>query len=92
MYGCDPVLNALPVCEKNHPKNHGVVPAVGKLIEVVQLDRGGEIMGPLSMQDMKGGFFLIASFLLLAMICAIAALGTVMRPQRWCERETRLHV
>lgn len=53
---------------------------------------GGEMMGPLSMQDMKGGFFLIASFVLLATICAIAALGTLMRPQRWCERETRLHV
>ncbi len=49
-------------------------------------------MGLLSVHDMKGGFFLIASFLLLATICAIAALGTLMRPQRWCERETRLHV
>jgi len=49
-------------------------------------------MGPLSMHDMKGGFFLIACFLLLATICAVAALGTLMRPQRWCERETRLHV
>ena len=26
---------------KNHPKNHGVVAAVGKLIEVVQLAHGG---------------------------------------------------
>ncbi len=49
-------------------------------------------MGPLSVHDMKGGFFLIASFVLLATICAIAALGTLRRPQRWCERETRLHV
>jgi len=49
-------------------------------------------MVPLSMHDLKGGFFLIASFGLLAMICAIAALGTIMRPQRWCERQTRLVV
>lgn len=49
-------------------------------------------MGPLSVHEMKGAFFLLASFALLATICAIAALGTVMRPQRWCERETRLHV
>ncbi|WHZ13449.1 MAG: hypothetical protein OJF52_000281 [Nitrospira sp.] len=49
-------------------------------------------MGPFSLHDMKGGFFLIASFLLLATICAVAALSTLMRPQRWCERETRLHV
>ena len=49
-------------------------------------------MGPLSVHDMKGGFFLLASFLLLATICTIAALGTLMRPQRWCERETRLHL
>ncbi len=49
-------------------------------------------MGPLSAHDMKSGFFLFASFLLLATICAIAALGTLMRPQRWSERETRLHV
>ena len=49
-------------------------------------------MGPLSLHDLKGGFFLIASFGLLAVICAIAALGTIMRPQRWCERQTRLVV
>lgn len=49
-------------------------------------------MGPLSAHEMKGAFFLLASFVLLATICAIAALGTLMRPQRWCERETRLHV
>lgn len=49
-------------------------------------------MVPLSMHDLKGGFFLIASFGLLAMICAVAALGTIMRPQRWCERQTRLVV
>jgi hypothetical protein len=49
-------------------------------------------MVPLSMHDLKGGFFLFASFVMLALICAIAALGTVMRPQRWCERTTRLPV
>ena len=49
-------------------------------------------MVPLSMHDLKGGFFLLASFVMLALICAIAALGTVMRPQRWCERQTRLSI
>ena len=41
MYGCDPVHNARLACEKNHQKNHGVAAAVGKLIEVVQLDHWG---------------------------------------------------
>jgi hypothetical protein len=37
-------------------------------------------MGPLSVHDMKSGFFLFASFVLLATICAIAALGHVDAP------------
>jgi hypothetical protein len=36
MYGCDPALNAPLLFERNHPKNHGIVVAVGELIEVVQ--------------------------------------------------------
>jgi hypothetical protein len=45
-------------------------------------------MVPLSMHDLKGGFFLAASVVMLVLICAIAALASVMRPQRWCERTT----
>jgi hypothetical protein len=52
---------------------------------------GDEKIVPLTVHDMKGAFFLIVSFVLLATICAIAALGTLMRPERWCERESRLH-
>ncbi|MGQ0810334.1 MAG: hypothetical protein ACT4OO_03815 [Nitrospiraceae bacterium] len=43
------------------------------------------------MEPIKGVFFLVASLALLTLICAFAALGTVLRPQRWCERQTRLN-
>ena len=91
MCGCDCAHNANKNFASETLKNHGLVHAGGSRLEVVQSKAaGGVIMVPLSIHDVKGGFFLIASFVLLALICAIAALGTVMRPQRWCERQTRL--
>jgi hypothetical protein len=41
------------------------------------------------MQELRGWFFLLLSFLFLMLICAIAALSMVMRPQRWCDKAFR---
>jgi hypothetical protein len=41
------------------------------------------------MQELKGWFFLLLSFALLMVICGIAALSMVMRPQRWCDKTFR---
>jgi hypothetical protein len=38
------------------------------------------------MDEAKGWFFLIFSFLFLMMICAIAAVSLVLRPARWTNR------
>ncbi len=38
--------------------------------------------------DVRAGFFLLVGFVMLAFICAIAALGTVMRPARWSDRRS----
>ena len=46
-------------------------------------------MVSLSTHDLKGGFVLAAIFVMLALFCAIAVLGTLIRPLRWCERPTR---
>jgi len=37
-------------------------------------------------QDIKGWLFLVASLLLLALICGLATLGLLTRPARWSER------
>lgn len=39
-------------------------------------------------QDVRAGFFLLVGLAMLAMICAVAALSTVMRPVRWADRRT----
>jgi hypothetical protein len=43
-------------------------------------------MTPIFLHDLRGGFFLLVGFAMLAFICAVAALGTVMRPVRWADR------
>jgi hypothetical protein len=39
--------------------------------------------------EIKGWVFLLLSLALLTMICAIAALSVLARPQRWCDRSFR---
>ena len=39
------------------------------------------------MNDMRAGFFLMVGLAMLAFICAVAALSTVMRPGRWTDRK-----
>ena len=45
-------------------------------------------MNPVILHDVRGGFFLLVGFAMLALICAVAALGTVMRPVRWVDRRS----
>jgi hypothetical protein len=39
------------------------------------------------MHDVRAGFFLAVGLAMLALICAVAGLGAVMRPVRWSERK-----
>ncbi len=39
------------------------------------------------LHDIRAGFFLMVSLAMLAFICAVAALSTVMRPARWADRK-----
>lgn len=45
-------------------------------------------MNSVILQDARAWFFLVMGLAMLAMICAVAALGTVMRPVRWAERRS----
>lgn len=45
-------------------------------------------MNPIFLHEVRGGFFLLVGFAMLAFICALAALGTVMRPIRWADRRS----
>lgn len=36
--------------------------------------------------DVRAGVLLVVGFALLAIICAVAAFSTVMRPVRWADR------
>ena len=38
------------------------------------------------LHEVKAGFLLAVGLAMLALICAIAGLGTVMRPARWSDR------
>lgn len=39
------------------------------------------------LHDMKAGFFLVVALAMLAFICAVAGLGTILRPVRWSDRK-----
>lgn len=41
------------------------------------------------MHQIKGWVFLLLSLALLMIICGIAALSMLMRPQRWCDTTFR---
>jgi hypothetical protein len=43
-------------------------------------------MNHVFLHDVRAGFFLLVGFAMLALICAVAALSTVMRPVRWADR------
>lgn len=43
----------------------------------------------ISLQDVRAGFFLLISVIILTVICLLAACSTITQPIRWCERRTR---
>ena len=45
-------------------------------------------MNHLILHDVRAGFFLMVGLVMLAFICAVAALSTVMRPVRWADRRS----
>lgn len=45
-------------------------------------------MNHLILHDIRAGFFLLVGLVMLATICAVAALSTVMRPVRWADRRS----
>jgi len=45
-------------------------------------------MNHIILHDVRAGFFLMVGFAMLAFICAVAALSTVMRPVRWADRRS----
>jgi hypothetical protein len=44
-------------------------------------------MNHVVLHDVRAGFFLMVGLAMLAFICAVAALSTVMRPARWADRK-----
>ena len=40
------------------------------------------------LHDVRAWFFLVVGVAMLAFICAVAGLGTVLRPVRWSERKS----
>jgi sorbitol-specific phosphotransferase system component IIBC len=45
-------------------------------------------MNHVVLHDVRAGFFLLVGLAMLAFICALAALSTVMRPVRWADRKS----
>ena len=45
-------------------------------------------MNHVVLHDVRAGFFLLVGLAMLTFICAVAALGTVMRPARWADRKS----
>ncbi len=43
--------------------------------------------GSFSPHDLKGALILFLCFAMLAFICGLAALSTVMRPAKWSDRQ-----
>lgn len=39
------------------------------------------------LHDVRAAFFLVIALAMLVTICALAGLGTVLRPVRWAERK-----
>lgn len=66
----------------------GFVPAGGRADSRPIHQEEGYPMNAVFLHEVRGGFFLLVGFAMLAFICALAALGTVMRPVRWADRRT----
>jgi heme/copper-type cytochrome/quinol oxidase subunit 4 len=44
-------------------------------------------MNHVVLHDVRAGFILMVGLTMLAFICAVAALSTVLRPDRWADRK-----
>jgi hypothetical protein len=60
--------------------------ATGQITKVGEEE--GDTMVHVIPHDVRAGFFLLVGLAMLAFICAVAALGTVMRPARWADRRS----
>jgi Tfp pilus assembly protein PilN len=40
------------------------------------------------LQEIRAAFFLLVGFAMLAVICAVTAVGTLVRPMGWAERRS----
>jgi hypothetical protein len=45
-------------------------------------------MGLWLQHNLRGGVLIVAAVMFLGVICGIAALSVLMRPDRWCDRHT----
>lgn len=62
----------------------GIVDADGGAAS--RFKKEGRMMAPV-LHDVRAGFLLAVGLAMLALICAVAGLGAVMRPVRWSERK-----
>lgn len=69
-------------------RSRGDAAADGVPDEFDGLRREGQNMNHVILQDVRAAFFLMMGLLMLAMICAVAAAGAVMRPVRWADRRS----
>ena len=71
-------------------RSYGSVGLLLRLAEriVAESPRRREFMNHVVLHDVRAGFFLMVGFAMLAFICAVAALSTIMRPVRWADRRS----
>ena len=68
--------------------SHGTLGLFLRMVEWIrtQYQEEGLTMNHVVLHDVRAGFFLMVGLAMLAFICAVAALSTVMRPARWADR------
>jgi hypothetical protein len=71
-------------------RSHGTLGLFLRMVEWIraQSAKEGRIMNHVVFHDVRAGFFLLVGLAMLAFICALAALSTVMRPVRWADRKS----
>lgn len=81
-----PLLRALA----DEARSYGPVDLFLRLAEriVAESTKRRPFMNHVMLHDVRAGFILMVGFAMLAFICAVAALSTVMRPVRWADRRS----
>jgi hypothetical protein len=69
--------------------SHGTLGLFLRMAEWIERShqKEGHIMSHAVLHDVRAGFFLMVGLAMLALICGVAALSTVMRPARWADRK-----